>query len=456
MATVGISPTGARIPAHRHARRGEDGSSGGAHASSGWPFSYQRIISGSTAVVKGGVVGTVWALGGYMLIDVISNPAGLRMVHVQFAALSIAVLAVVLLVRQVVGHRLRALRRSGLAVCRMLAVGPGPQVNALVDRLATDTDHPYVVVGACVEGHHRLVEDVPQVMQLESVGDEPGPGGDALVSNVLAAAEHVNADAVCIAPGSQFSGHRLRALGWALGERGVGLVTELGMVDVAKRRMWLQRAGAATMLHVGSVRLGGAHAALKVAVDRLAAGLLLLLFLPLLLSVASTVKGSSAGPVIYRQQRVGRGGRIFTMWKFRTMYTDADARRAELFAECGDDGPMFKMRDDPRITPVGRMLRKYSLDELPQLINVLRGEMSLVGPRPPLPEEVERYNDVESRRLLAVPGMTGLWQVSGRSDLSWEETVRLDLRYVDNWSLGLDARVLWRTGRAVVRGTGAY
>jgi lipopolysaccharide/colanic/teichoic acid biosynthesis glycosyltransferase len=175
-----------------------------------------------------------------------------------------------------------------------------------------------------------------------------------------------------------------------------------------------------------------------------------------LLAVAAAVRASGPGPVIFRQQRVGRHGERFVMLKFRSMCADAPTLRARL--EAVNDhraGVLFKMRSDPRVTGVGRVLRRLSLDELPQLVNVLRGEMSLVGPRPALPSEVERYEPDVLRRLLVKPGLTGLWQVSGRSDLDWAETVRLDLGYVENWSLALDARILLHTVRAVVRGTGA-
>jgi lipopolysaccharide/colanic/teichoic acid biosynthesis glycosyltransferase len=161
--------------------------------------------------------------------------------------------------------------------------------------------------------------------------------------------------------------------------------------------------------------------------------------------------------VIYRSIRSGQGNREITVYKFRSMFRDADTKRQALleFNECGDS-VLFKMRQDPRVTRVGRLLRQFSLDELPQLINVLNGSMSLVGPRPPLPEEVERYQGEVRRRLLVKPGLTGLWQVSGRSDLSWEESVRLDLYYVENWSLGFDFAIIARTVWAVLRRRGAY
>ena len=189
---------------------------------------------------------------------------------------------------------------------------------------------------------------------------------------------------------------------------------------------------------------------------RVLGALLLLVALPLIAAITIAVRVSSPGPLLFRQERVGVDGRRFTMLKFRSMVPDAEDRRRALAGLDDGNGMLFKIREDPRITPVGALLRRFSLDELPQLFNVLRGDMSLVGPRPPLPEEAAAYDDDAVRRLRVRPGMTGLWQVSGRSDLSWEESLRLDLRYVDNWSLALDLSILWRTWRAVIRGSGAY
>jgi lipopolysaccharide/colanic/teichoic acid biosynthesis glycosyltransferase len=177
---------------------------------------------------------------------------------------------------------------------------------------------------------------------------------------------------------------------------------------------------------------------------------------PVLLVLAIAIKVDSRGPVIFRQVRVGMGGREFNVFKFRSMVADADRMAATLAAQNETDGLMFKMRKDPRITRVGALLRKWSLDELPQLWNVLIGDMSLVGPRPPLPTEVAWYDQDVARRLLVKPGMTGLWQVGGRSDLPWEDGIRLDLYYVENWSLASDLAILWKTVGAVVKGRGAY
>jgi exopolysaccharide biosynthesis polyprenyl glycosylphosphotransferase len=202
--------------------------------------------------------------------------------------------------------------------------------------------------------------------------------------------------------------------------------------------------------------LRGVRRVAKDLLDRTGAALALLVMLPVLLALALTVKLTSSGPVLFRQERVGKGGRTFRMLKFRTMVPDAEQRLAELPAADTGNGVLFKLRDDPRLTQIGRVLRRYSLDELPQLVNVLTGSMSLVGPRPPLPCEVARYGVDMHRRFLVKPGLTGLWQISGRSNLGWDDSVRVDLLYVENWSLGLDLMILWRTLGAVARGEGAY
>lgn len=208
--------------------------------------------------------------------------------------------------------------------------------------------------------------------------------------------------------------------------------------------------------HVRSAEFQGGHKVIKAVGDRALAGMITLAALPLLAVIAVAVRIDSPGPVLFRQVRVGLHGREFGLIKFRTMVTGADRQVSDLVERNETDGPLFKIRRDPRVTRVGRVLRRYSLDELPQLCNVLLGQMSLVGPRPPLPGEVARYDGAVARRLLVKPGMTGLWQVSGRSDLSWADGVQLDLHYVENWSLGADLTILWRTVGAVLRGRGAY
>lgn len=194
----------------------------------------------------------------------------------------------------------------------------------------------------------------------------------------------------------------------------------------------------------------------KRVVDVVLSALLLLVLLPVFLIIALTIKLDDGGPVFFIQERVGRLGRPFRMIKFRTMVRDAPERLHELFDRNEASGPLFKMREDPRVTRIGAALRRRSLDELPQLVNVLRGEMSLIGPRPALPHEVEAYDEQARRRLIAIPGMTGLCQVSGRSDLAWEDAIRLDLHYVDEWSPAMDRRILAKTFQVVIRPDGGY
>lgn len=269
-------------------------------------------------------------------------------------------------------------------------------------------------------------------------------------------AERHHADAVVVLPGARLSSAEMRRLHWALASVGAELCVGTGLIDVTPGRARVVASGGLNLVHVLPAVLRGPRRWVKEVVERVAATLGAVLLLPLMLTLACLVRLDSPGPAIYRQQRVGRDGRPFTMYKFRSMSTSAEAERTQLVAYNEADGVLFKIQHDPRVTRVGRWLRRTSLDELPQLWNVVRGEMSLVGPRPALPDEVERYDVDPRRRLVVKPGMTGLWQVSGRSDLSWTESVRLDVRYVDNWSLAMDLAILVRTVRAVVSHRGAY
>jgi len=210
------------------------------------------------------------------------------------------------------------------------------------------------------------------------------------------------------------------------------------------------------LLHVDHPEFTGAKQVVKEAFDKVLGMSALALLAPVFITVAVSIRLADGGPALFRQTRVGKDGRAFTVYKFRTMVLDAEDRKAQLTVSNEKDGVLFKIRNDPRITAIGAKLRRWSVDELPQLINVVRGDMSLVGPRPALPDEAARYGDYVRRRLVVKPGITGLWQVNGRSDLSWEESVRLDLRYVENWSLVLDLQILWKTCSAVLRGSGAY
>ena len=249
----------------------------------------------------------------------------------------------------------------------------------------------------------------------------------------------------------------LRRVIWRLEGHGFGVCLVPVVADVAQPRVSTLPGTGVPILSFTARDMGAEVGLTKVIVDKVLALIALVVLAPVIIATALAVKLTSHGPVFFRQVRVGLRGREFEMLKFRTMYTDAEVRRAELEAmNTHSGGTLFKIPDDPRITSTGRILRKYSLDELPQLINVLRGEMSLVGPRPPLPEEVANYPMDAHRRFCVRPGLTGLWQVSGRSDLDPEESVRLDSHYVEQWSPAMDVSILARTPKAVVSGEGAY
>src|SRR4051794_8452946 len=324
-------------------------------------------------------------------------------------------------------------RSRGLGVENVLVVGPDAEARSLFDRLRKGGVHGLRPVG---------------IYQHDT--DAGGLGA------VLAAVDASQADMVAVVADPDLSGQSLRELSWELEERQVDLVVDPGLVDVAGPRLSIHPVADLSLLHVHRTRPSGERLFAKSVFDRVLAGGLLLVASPLLFAIAVAVKATSRGPVLFRQTRVGVDGREFTMLKFRSMVVDADKLVDELKALDDGNGVLFKMKKDPRVTPVGSFLRRYSLDELPQLFNVVRGEMSLVGPRPPLPTEVAAYDYTAHRRLRLRPGLTGLWQVSGRSDLSWEDSLRLDLRYVDNWSMALDLQILSRTSRAVTRGAGAY
>jgi exopolysaccharide biosynthesis polyprenyl glycosylphosphotransferase len=305
-----------------------------------------------------------------------------------------------------------------------------------------DAGSPVTVVAACLTGEARSRNlGIPVALGLDALGDCVRQHG---------------ADAVVVVPCRRVGPAQLRRLGWQLERHGTQLFVGTGLCDLGPGRARLAHAGPLPLIEVRHAALRGGPRLAKATWERLAAGLALVALAPLILALALVIRLESNGPALFRQTRVGRDGVPFTMLKFRTMCVDAEDRLAALAVEQPRDGVLFKMRDDPRITRVGRLLRRYSLDEVPQLINVLRGEMALVGPRPPLPTEVAQYDGDVHRRLAVTPGLTGLWQVSGRSDLSWEQSVRLDLRYVENWSLGLDLAIVLRTVGAVLGHRGAY
>ncbi|TKK80523.1 sugar transferase [Kribbella jiaozuonensis] len=341
-------------------------------------------------------------------------------------------------------HRQISWRRfAGRCMRRVLVVGRNDQVMTLTRHLEERPADGYVVVASCLPRG-----DVFEDAEFERLGRTE--------MDILAGVDQFDVEVVAVAADPELAGHSLRKLSWALEQRGVELIVSPGIVEVAGPRISIRPVAGLSLLHLERPSVSGGPHMLKSIFDRVVGCLLLLGVSPILLVTALLVKLTSRGPVLFRQTRVGRGGVEFKMLKFRTMVADAEARKAELHALNEGNGILFKMRDDPRITRVGKYLRRFSIDELPQLMNVLRGEMSLVGPRPPLPAEVAQYAIDDARRMLVKPGLTGLWQVSGRSDLTWEESMRLDLRYADNWSIALDLLILWKTARAVLGSDGAY
>jgi exopolysaccharide biosynthesis polyprenyl glycosylphosphotransferase len=340
-------------------------------------------------------------------------------------------------------------RRRGACMRRVAVVGHELAVVGITRQLRRERYHGLHVIGACLPEPTKAAGGWHD----GQIGDIPVLG---TFDEVAPAVRGARADTVLVLSCPELDGHALRRLAWCLERDDIDLIVASSLVDVAGCRTTIRPVDGLPMLHVEHPTLTGARRLVKAAFDRIGAMLMLTFAMPLLVALAAAVRVDSPGPVLFRQVRVGKDGREFVMFKFRTMHTDAEARLAELRHLNEVDGVLFKLRDDPRVTRVGRILRKFSLDELPQLLNVLTGSMSLVGPRPPLPEEVAAYADDVRRRLAVRPGMTGLWQVSGRSDLPWEEAVRLDLRYVENWSLSLDLVILLRTMSAVARGAGAY
>jgi len=392
------------------------------------------------SLVAGPSVGPVLRAGstlGFVLLSAaaLADP-GLPPTALLVATVTITTATVVLrLTARLASKRLTA----GL---RVVLVGTYDQVRQALDELRRDPHQGLDVVCVCLpdDAGHNLF-DIPVVVGIE---------------HLALAVETSGADAVIVQPSEHVRPELLRRLGWQLESRGTAFYLASGLLDVTPARTSVSRLAGLHLVQVRPAPRRGPGRAVKELWERASAALLLILLSPALLAIAVLVRSDSPGPAIFRQPRVGRDGHVFTMLKFRTMTTDAETLAAGLLDENDCDGVLFKLRRDPRVTRVGRVLRRYSLDELPQLVNVAAGRMSLVGPRPALPGEVELYAHDPRRRLAVKPGLTGLWQVSGRSDLSWDESVRLDLLYVDNWSLSLDLAIVARTAGAVLRARGAY
>lgn len=339
--------------------------------------------------------------------------------------------------------RLQRQRKRGKNSYRTLLFGDHAKSKHVARQIMDSHVNGFWVVGASTQRPvgSKLVNGIEVVSDFE---------------HVIEAVDELDVDTVIMTGSDSIAPENIREFGWQLEARHIDLIVAAALTDVAGPRIHTRPVSGLPLIHVEFPTFSGPKHFMKRMFDLLGSLILIVLGSPIMLVVAAAVKFTSKGPVIYKQERVGLNGRRFPMYKFRSMVADAEDRLPGLLDHSEGNGVLFKMKNDPRVTPVGRVLRKYSLDELPQLFNVFGGTMSLVGPRPPLPREVADYEDWVHRRLLVKPGITGLWQVSGRSNLSWEDSVRLDLYYVENWSIVGDLVLLWRTVKTVLKPEGAY
>jgi exopolysaccharide biosynthesis polyprenyl glycosylphosphotransferase len=337
-------------------------------------------------------------------------------------------------------------RKSGQMFSRVVVVGRRYDVEKVVRQIGANRGSGYFVMGAVLDdGDDAWDGPVLQGMSIRR-------GLDAVPQY----AEELGADAIVVAGQPRGDGEFIHDLAWQLEGKTVELILATSLANVAGPRIHFRPVDGLPLLHVEIPQFEGGKHLFKRMLDVVIAGLALLLLAPLFALIALLIRADSPGGAFFCQERVGRGGRLFRIWKFRSMVAAAPQLQATLAALSEGNGVLFKMKNDPRVTRLGKTLRKYSLDELPQLWNVFVGDMSLVGPRPPLPNEVEEYEEHVLRRLYIKPGLTGMWQINGRSSLSWEDSVRLDLYYVENWSVVGDIMIMWRTFRVLIRPVGAY
>ncbi|HET7761587.1 MAG TPA: sugar transferase [Phycicoccus sp.] len=402
-----------------------------------------HVMGAGTAEYKAVVRGTLVAAGATGIVSFLWK---LEFSRGFFFLLIIVGVPALVLGRHLVRRAVHGLRRRGHLTLAVLVAGSPAQVDEITGVLERESWLGYRVLGAVVPSGERV---------------ERTPGGVPVIGTTLATAavaEETECDIVLFAGGAVTSAQEMRRVAWQLTDSGTQIMVVPSLTDVASDRVRVRPAAGLQLMELEGARAQAATRVSKRLFDLVGASAIIVLLSPVLLVTALAIKLHDGGPVFFRQRRVGRDGETFECWKFRSMVVDADRLLHTVAATNGHgvDHVLFKAADDPRITKPGRWIRRFSLDELPQLVNVVRGEMSLVGPRPPLPEEVDRYSDDMRRRLLVRPGMTGLWQVSGRSDLSWDDAVRLDLYYVDNWSLVQDLAILAKTMSAVVSARGAY
>lgn len=384
------------------------------------------------------------ALTAISVTSVLAVATGGELQRVQVLVGPLVSVAAVTLSRLLLRRQLHRRRVAGGGLSSVLATGDRSVVDDLLVRTTLEPWAGWRVAGTLVPGEPGL-DQVDGVVR--------NHGGE--VEDIAELVRRHRYDVVAVLPSVQWTPDRLKKLAWALEGSGADLVVAPVVMEVAGPRLHVSPVFGMPMLYVTEPIFRGAARLSKELVDRGSALLGLMLLSPLFLVIAALVRATSPGPAFFRQERVGRDGQPFTMVKFRSMRMGSDTARLELVSD-DPNHVLFKIKRDPRVTRVGAVLRRYSMDELPQLLNVLAGSMSLVGPRPPLADEVSQYAHHDHRRLLVKPGLTGLWQVSGRADLTWEESIRLDLLYVENWSMAMDATILWKTFAAVRQGKGAY
>ncbi len=403
-----------------------------------------RRVVGSGPAEYQRVVGATWRL--FAAVAVVAYLLRMEIGRSYLAVALPVGLALLLAERFAWRQWLHRRRNAGHDQSRILVVGQRRRAEALIRELKARPNAGFGVVGVCIPEGERGVSTVDGTPVLGSMDD------------AAALAREYHADAVAVAGSDALTAEAVRRLGWDLEGSGIDLALAMGLTDVAGPRVLMQPVSGLPLIYVDEPQFTGPKYVLKTVADWVGALLITLVISPLLLALAILVKATSPGPVFYRQERIGVRGETFGMLKFRSMSVNAHERLAEVLAAEGvtEVGLFYKPKNDPRVTPIGRVLRKYSLDELPQLFNVLRGEMSLVGPRPQIDAEVALYDRTAHRRLLVKPGLTGLWQVSGRSELSPQEGIRMDVYYVENWSLFGDLIILARTAKVLVAGEGAY
>lgn len=400
-----------------------------------------RYVSFGPEFFRAVLSATLWAAGGVGTAVYLS---GLDLSRAFFLAFFIIGPAFLLLDRFIARRIVNRLRRQGRLQRRMVVVGALAHVSSVAETMSRETWLGYDVVGAVTPD-----------------GLAASAGGVTVLGrsdNLLSVVHEVKPSVLLFTDGTASSTQEFRRIAWQLEDEAVDLIVVPSMSEVARDRLRMRPVAGLPLVHVDPPRGRMSLRWSKRVFDIVASSVLLLVLSPVLAIIAAVIRLHDGEAVFFKQVRIGRNGQEFHFLKFRSMGTDAEKRRNEVFGHGGDRGNtiMYKLENDPRVTRPGRVLRRYSLDELPQLWNVLRGDMSLVGPRPALPMEVDAYDDDARRRLTVRPGITGLWQVSGRSNLSWQDTVRLDLYYVDNWSFVQDVQILVRTARAVLASDGAY